>query len=336
MTEAMLPSIKTRQNILAQEGQVSRKESEQTEGIQYQSNCGENIQNTNLSPDNIKFVFFDLETSGFHKSADILQIAAKCEEYKFCAYATPTQPIMPKATEITGLKIVAGELFLDDERVQSSPLQKVLREFKEWLAVISKPCILVAHNATFDTGYLLRALINNSMIEDFKNLIVGFSDTLVPLKKLYPQRKGKGMFKLSTLAQDLLQIELTENFHEAAYDVEILEQIASTIPKENLIGNHKSFKESLDHETRLQKTAKLKRSLNIFKNVISNGMIKKIAEAGINRAKLQDIYEKSGREGIIQLLSAKQKDNKPRVTNQKRILENIVEFLDTNQSPAMV
>ncbi|XP_024867269.1 uncharacterized protein LOC112458144 [Temnothorax curvispinosus] len=287
MTEAMLPSIKTRQNILAQEGQVSRKESEQTEGIQYQSNCGENIQNTNLSPDNIKFVFFDLETSGFHKSADILQIAAKCEEYKFCAYATPTQPIMPKATEITGLKIVAGELFLDDERVQSSPLQKVLH-------------------------------------------------TLVPLKKLYPQRKGKGMFKLSTLAQDLLQIELTENFHEAAYDVEILEQIASTIPKENLIGNHKSFKESLDHETRLQKTAKLKRSLNIFKNVISNGMIKKIAEAGINRAKLQDIYEKSGREGIIQLLSAKQKDNKPRVTNQKRILENIVEFLDTNQSPAMV
>lgn len=67
-----------------------RKKSEQTEGIQLQSNCGrgtdigdlesnfdnelldDNIQNTSLSPDDIKLVFFDLETSGLKKSANIL------------------------------------------------------------------------------------------------------------------------------------------------------------------------------------------------------------------------------------------------------------------------
>lgn len=167
------------------------------------------------------------------------------------------------------------------------------------------------------TSHLLRALKNNSITEDFKNLVVGFSDTLVILRKLHPQRKGPGMFKLSTLVQDLLQIELTGNFHEATYDVEILEKIASTIPKENLLMNSKSFSELLVHETRLQKAAVLGRSLDVLKHIIFEG-IKKIARAGMNRAKLQNIYEKNGREGVVQLLSAKQRDNKPRVTKDKK------------------
>lgn len=277
----------------------------------------------------IKLVFFDLETSGFKKSADILQIAAKCEEDEFCRYANPTQPIMPRVTEITGLKNEGGTLLLYDERVPSIPLQEVLREFKEWLAELSKPCILVAHNARFDISFLLRNLENNSMIEDFENLVAGFSDTLVTLRKLYPQRKGPGMFKLSTLARDLLQIESTENFHNAIYDVEILEKIASTIPKENLIVNGKTFTEALDHETQLQNEAILRQSLDVLKNVISEGMIKKIASAGINFAQLQDTYEESGKEGVVQLLSAEQENNKPRVTKNKRILEKIIRFLET-------
>lgn len=295
----------------------------------------DNIQNISLSPDDINLVFFDLKTSGYKKSADILQITAKCKEHIFCAYANPTQPIMPSATIITGLKNVAGELFLYDKKVHSIPLQEVLRAFKEWLVVFLKSCILVSHNARFDT-HLFRALKNNLMIEDFQNLVVGFADILVTLRKLYSQRKGPGMFKLSTLAQDLLQIAMTGNFTDAAYDVKILEKLASTIPKENLIMNSKSFTESLVHESRLQKAAVLGRSLDVLKGVISERMIKKIASVGINRAKLQDIFEENGREGVIKLLSAKQKDNKTCVTKNKKILEKILVVLDTNQSPAIV
>ncbi|KAM0732898.1 DNA polymerase III PolC-type [Formica fusca] len=291
---------------------------------------GDNIQSTSRSPDNVNLVYFDLETSGFEKTADILQIAAKCGKRRFCKYVNPTQLIMPRNT-ISGFKNVDGTLFLNNERVLSSPLQKVLCAFKRWLAAL-KPCILVAHNGLrFDFPLLFRALKKKSMIEDFEKLIVGFADTLIILRKIYPERKGPEMFKLSTLAQEL-KIKLPRNFHNAAYDVQILEKIASKIifttnetTKKILAQNMKSFTKLLAHETRLQKAAVLRPSLNFLEGVISKGMIKKLTNANINRIKLQAIYKKSGREGVVKFLSAKQKDNKPRVTKNNKILDKIVD-----------
>ncbi|XP_029665107.1 uncharacterized protein LOC115236659 [Formica exsecta] len=70
--------------------------------------------------------------------------------------------------------------------------------------------------------------------------------------------------------------------------------------------------------------------------VISEGMIKKIAKAGINFGILQDTYKESGRESLDQLLSATQEDNKSRVTANKNVIEKIQIFLDKNQTPAVV
>ncbi|XP_070170380.1 uncharacterized protein [Polyergus mexicanus] len=294
---------------------------------------GDNIQNTSRSPDDVKFVYVDIETSGFEKTADILQIAAKCGKHRFCKYVNPTQLIMPRNT-ISGFKNVDGKLFLNNERVSSSPLQEVLCAFKRWLTVLSKPCILVAHNGLrFDFPFLFRALKKKSMIEDFKNLIVGFVDTLIILRKLYPERKGPGMFELSALAE-YLQIKLPGNIHNATHDVRILEKIASKMiittketTKKILVQNMKSFTELLAHETRLQKATVLRPSLNFLEDVISKRMIKKLTNAGINRTKLQAIYKKSGKEGVVKFLSVKQKDNKPRVTKNKKILEKIIDML---------
>lgn len=72
------------------------------------------------------------------------------------------------------------------------------------------------------------------------------------------------MFKLSRLAEDLLHVEPNEKFHEASEDVDILEKIASTIPKEKLIANSKSFTQCFVHEARLQNAAVLERSSECF------------------------------------------------------------------------
>jgi len=91
------------------------------------------------------------------------------------------------------------------------------------------------------------------MIDDFKQIIGGFADSLVLLKKKFPDRKGPGLFKLSTLAQDLLQRNDNENFYNATYDVEVLENIVcSTISKEEIFKNTKFFVVSLMYETQLQ------------------------------------------------------------------------------------
>ena len=63
-------------------------------------------------------------------------------------------------------------------------------------------------------------------MKDFESVIYGFMeifDSLEIFKKLYPDRKGRGMFQLGTLGSDLLKI--TGNLHDAVFDVEVLEKL---------------------------------------------------------------------------------------------------------------
>ncbi|XP_011859062.1 PREDICTED: uncharacterized protein LOC105556578 [Vollenhovia emeryi] len=111
--KAKLPASKCRRNLLANERENLRKKTERTEGIKYKSNCGfeidrkelnisldpqilkilEMTQNTFVIQNEFTFVYFDLETSGFERNADILQIAAKFDDYTFDVYVKPTQEI---------------------------------------------------------------------------------------------------------------------------------------------------------------------------------------------------------------------------------------------------
>jgi len=209
--KSKLPSTKYRKNLLVRERENLRKKNESSEGVQYQSNCGftENNEDLNifhetqladlptilLSADTCTIVYFDLETSGFHTYDEILQIAAKCEDRTFCVYVNPTKDINAYAFSHTGLQNIAGELFLHGKKVLSVPLKNALDAFQQFLNLFSKPCLLVAHNAGFDTTHLLRAILKHSMIADFK-IIAGFSDTLELFKKHFPKRKGEGKFKL--------------------------------------------------------------------------------------------------------------------------------------------
>ncbi|XP_011702922.1 PREDICTED: uncharacterized protein LOC105458979, partial [Wasmannia auropunctata] len=156
--KANLISSKLRRIFLAKKREAERRAKERSEGIQYKSNC---------------------ETSGFQKTADILQIAAKFEEYTFNVYLNPSQSFTmdDEASKVIGLKNIFGKIYLNDKQVSSILPKEALQAFQKFLNLSQKPCILVAHNARFDSGHLLRAIINNNMIESFKN-IAGISDSL--------------------------------------------------------------------------------------------------------------------------------------------------------------
>jgi len=304
--KAKLPSTKCCKNILIQERTLLREQKEKAEGTQYKSNCGLELdaesssididvslvettsRNLEKSSDDYKIVYFDLETSGFSKTADILQIAAKCGEHNFSVYVNPTQSITESASKVIGLNNINGELFLHGTKVVSIPSRDALYSFLQYLQLSSQLCILVAHNARFDISHLLRAIKSHNMIDDFKQIIGEFADSLVLLKKKFPDRKGPGLFKLSTLAQDLLQRNDNENFHNATYDVEVLENIVcSTISKEEIFKNTKSFVASLMYETQLQNIHVIVKSLYVLKGIISDAMIKKMATSGITYKKTE-------------------------------------------------
>ena len=103
-------------------------------------------------------VFFDLETTGFGKSAGILQIAAKINNKEFSTYINPTQNIPVEATQVHGLENRRGELFRNGNKLNSLPLIEALHKFYLFLQSSRKPAMLVAHNAIFDSTILFQAI----------------------------------------------------------------------------------------------------------------------------------------------------------------------------------
>lgn len=303
-------TTKARRNELRVDRENLRKKSESAEGIQYQSGCGllldtdacnsfsDPSENTNLKliADNYEIMYFDLETSGFAYSAYILQIAAKCGLFKFSIYATPTKMIDPRATEVTGLKNIGGELHLRGEKVDTIPMKEALLAFLAFLKSQNKPCLLVAHKAKFDVPRLITCIRKNLLIDDFRAVVIGFSDTLPLLKKKYPERKGQGMFKLEKLAVDILNIQANEKFHDALYDVEVLELLSvAAIDNADLFSTCKRFVESVnDCLLNIRVSAALP-DLQLLSKVVSNAILRKIAIADITYQRLREVYQKSGR-----------------------------------------
>jgi DNA polymerase III subunit alpha, Gram-positive type len=151
------------------------------------------------------YVVFDVETTGLSAVYDtIIELAAvkihKGEVIdKFEAFANPHHPLSATTIELTGIT---------DDMVSSAPdIDVVLTDFREWMG----DSILVAHNASFDIGFLNMGL-QKIGLEKSANPVI---DTLELGRFLYPTFKN---YRLNTLAKKF-DIELTQH-HRAIYDTE--------------------------------------------------------------------------------------------------------------------
>ncbi|KAK0167773.1 hypothetical protein PV327_001637 [Microctonus hyperodae] len=204
----------------------------------YRRNCGittaHESENTDSLNDNdemsqtTKVVYFDLETSGLESSSEILQIAPIGDNIEYSSYILPTKAIPASTTKINGLKFLNGQLYYKNMKVNALNMDNTLKGFSQYLHKISDPCLLVAHNSRFDVPKLVTIINDLDLLDSFK-VIQGFSDTLTLFKKELPERSGPGVFKLSTLAKDLIGIEDSDSFHEGAYNV--LNTAASQTPE---------------------------------------------------------------------------------------------------------
>ncbi|BBF42922.1 DNA polymerase III alpha subunit [Lachnospiraceae bacterium KM106-2] len=147
-------------------------------------------------------VVFDIETTGFGPVRDkIIEIGAvKVVNGQITdRYSTFINPEIPIPFEITQLTSI------HDEMVMGYPIiDKILPEFLEFC----KDCILVAHNASFDVGFITKKA-------EFLNIETDFTviDTVALARILLPQLNK---FKLNIVAKEL-GISL-ENHHRAVDD----------------------------------------------------------------------------------------------------------------------
>ena len=151
------------------------------------------------------FVVFDVETTGLSAVYDtIIELAAvkvKNGEIvdRFESFANPHHPLSATTINLTGIT---------DDMVKDAPeVSDMLRKFKDW----AEDGIFVAHNASFDMGFLNVGY--RKMGEDkAPNPVI---DTLELGRFLYPDMKNH---RLNTLAKKF-DIELTQH-HRAIYDTE--------------------------------------------------------------------------------------------------------------------
>ena len=175
------------------------------------------------------FIVFDVETTGLSAVYDtIIELAAvkiKDGEVidKFESFANPHHPLSATTIELTGIT---------DDMVQTAPeINDVLHRYHKWVG----DDILVAHNASFDMGFL-NAGYQKAGIQKAANPVI---DTLELARLLYPQFKNH---RLNTLAKKF-DIELTQH-HRAIYDAEttgylLLKMLKDAVEKG--ITNHKQF-----------------------------------------------------------------------------------------------
>ena len=148
------------------------------------------------------FVVFDLETTGFSAIRDkIIEIGAVKVENgeitdRFSAFVNPKIPI---PFEITRLTSITDQMVLD-----APDIETVLPQFLEFVG----DAVLVAHNASFDVGFLEQNMRYQDMEPDFTSV-----DTVALARILLPTLSK---FKLNVVA-NALHISL-ENHHRAVDD----------------------------------------------------------------------------------------------------------------------
>lgn len=155
------------------------------------------------------FVVFDLETTGLHADEDmIIEIGAvKITDGKitddFSTFVNPKRPIPYHIEKLTGI---------NDAMVEDAPFcSEILPEFIDFIG----DAVLVAHNASFDVGFLTQKGRELGIDRDYT-----YVDTVGLARMLM---KNIAKFKLDNVAKNL-KISL-ENHHRAVDDAKCAAEI---------------------------------------------------------------------------------------------------------------
>lgn len=333
--KSALPKFKLRRRELKKNKTELKKKNEGSEGNTYESDVGllgplnEQIHVPSFDENGeYVFVIFDLETGDFRQNSDILQIAAKCNEFEFSVYIKPTQKISEQASAIHGLRFTDGVLQLHENRVIAVSLYESILGFFEFLCRFRKKCILIAHNCVFDYPRLMKAIEKVFMKEHFRAIIKGFCDTL-PIIRKTTGNKGKGTNKLENLAINL-QIDST-NAHDAIADVKMLEQvlIKLNISNDKLKEHYFTWSDAENKIIFAQNLPSALQNLNALKDCTSAGMRKKMVCANITYEMIVDAYNKDNYQGLVNLLG-KDENNRVKVTKNKKVLDKLLDYLSKN------
>ena len=199
-----------------------------------------NVKDVELK--NGTYVVFDVETTGLSSVYDtIIELAAvKIHQGeiidRFESFANPHRKLSDKIVQLTNIT--------DDMLKDAPEVETVLRQFHEWTG----DSILVAHNATFDIGFLNQGY-KQINLDKVTNPVI---DTLELARFLVPEL---GNHRLNTLCKHF-NVELTQH-HRAIYDAEATGYLfwkLVELLEEREITNVNQLNDHIDHSDSFQQS----------------------------------------------------------------------------------
>lgn len=216
------------------------------------------------------YVVFDVETTGlsavYDKIIELAAVKVKGGEIidRFERFANPHQPLSQTTIDLTGIT---------DDMVKDAPeIGDVLRDFHEWMV----NDILVAHNASFDMGFL-NAGFQRIDLGKSQNPVI---DTLELARLLVPELKNH---RLNTLCKKF-DIELTQH-HRAIYDAEATGYLLWKLLKKALergITNHLNLNDYMGEGKAYQRSRPSHCILLAENNTGLKNMYRLVSESHIN------------------------------------------------------
>lgn len=242
-------------------------------------------------------------------------------EERFNRYVLPPSPISAKASAVTGLHVVSGQLFHHKTRLESVDISTCLKQFNIWLKAtsVSKP-LLVCHNGkVFDSIIFMRSILKNPEC-GLKSTVAGFVDSLHVFRDALP---GRPSYKLQTLVKETMG--MTYDAHSALEDVMALQKLVTHHKISDTVMLKHSFEtdfvvSSIENK---DKTDDSLATLAPLASCISEYMLKKIARSGLAYHHLKLAIERGGVEGLRSILGERCENGSVRVTKNKTVVMNI-------------
>lgn len=277
-------------------------------------------------------VFVDVETTGLGTEAEIIQLAAKCNDATFHANMLPIRKISEEAGRVTGLSVHGGDLYCHLDKLQTTPPAIVASDFLKFLSERGSQVLLVGHNLLkFDVPRILKFMNAHGLARALCSSVYGMTDTMPLLKKGKGRAKGE-CNKQAVLAKQYLTGPEWDSLHQAAHNATVDCQLLEGLLHHFEVDTARLFSSSITMKAYLQKQAITKKAksnvpqLAPLATYVSAGMIYRMAEHGITIEELKNEYSIHQRQGIEVCLGV-QVNGKPRVTKTKKIVDSVCECI---------
>lgn len=278
-----------------------------------------------------KLVTVDIETTGLHATAEIVQIAATCGNDQFSVYMLPLRGFTADAAELTKMRTRNGHLYFSGKQLQTTPPKDAARQFLDFLKKFASQVLIVGHNVlSFDAPRILKFLTQQGqeLAKEFVDLVFGFTDTMTIIKQ-------GTVSKLSLLAQTYLTGPEWKSViaHDALGDCIFLDgllkhfKVSETKLKEKVLPVRDFLERQVQNRRRKVNTPEL---LVLESTGVSKFMIKRMASMNVTLEELRTEYAK-GQRRALEVCLAVSVNGKPRVTAKKYILDKVEAYLKLPQ-----